>query len=44
MKKISRPRDSPEQRREMQQVRRLTRTTRLPNKKKDWKPKINENE
>lgn len=39
MKKV---RDTPEQRAEMQQLRRLTRTKRVPNKKKDWKPKIDD--
>ncbi len=39
MKKV---RDTPEQRAEMQQLRRLTRTKRVPNKKKDWKPEIDD--
>ena len=42
MKKVSKPRDTPEQRAEMQQLRRLTRTKRVPNKKKNWTPKIDD--
>jgi hypothetical protein len=34
----SRPRDTREQRAEMQQLRRLTCVRRVPNKKKDYKP------